>query len=305
DAVRNPDAFAREQQRREDFQLIFMLRNFYHPPQGSTPAPEVFMSDQPALIPYAERCWFIFSLDGGSFLACDAPQDDFFRHTMPAHLRDQYYLLLLIVLHQRFTLMSISQEVVTKWLTERDEEKRILAFRHIRDRLLDFTAHGLFTQVMQREHHHRSYRKWQQVFQIRNLYEEVRDEVREMHDYLQMRRTERIKQLAEERKNQMAAQAAAEATREREAKVLAEQRKKDIEDRERAAQERADRLERTIGLLGICFGVPALVISFLGINIAGRTANEGLEIWQAFAIVLGISAVFVSAILLLLRKYMK
>ena len=280
-------AAQQEQQRREDFQLIYMLRNFYHPPQGTNPAPEDLGAEQPAIIPYAERCWFIFSLDGGSFLACDAPQTDFFRHTMPDHLRDQYYLLLLIVLHQRFTLMSLSQDVATKWLTERDEEKRIKAFRSIRDRLLDFTAHGLFTQVMQREHHHRCYRKWQEVFQIQDLYEEVRDEVREMNDYLQTLRTEQLGQLAEDRKKQIEAQTAADKQRERE------------------AQERATRLERIIGLIGICFGVPALVIGFLGINLAELTTGQGLKIWQAVTSVLGVSAVSVFVIWLMLRKHMK
>jgi hypothetical protein len=251
-----------EKQRQEDSRLIYMLRNFFHASQGINPAPEDLALDHPSLIPYAERCWFIFSLDGGSFLACDAPRTpSFFRQTMPDHLRDQYFLLLLIVLHQRFALMCFSQDVVTKWLTEKDEEKRMVAFRRIRERLLSFTAHGLFTQVMQREHHHRAYRKWQEIFQINDLYGEVRDEVREMHEALEERR-------------------------------------------EKDAQKRSDRLERTIGLLGICFGVPALIIGFLGINIPGvTTKNEGLRIWLGLVIVLGISVVFIATILLLLRRY--
>ena len=288
----------------EDFQLIYMLRNFFHAPQGSNPAPEDLAPDHSSIIPYAERCWFIFSLDGGHFLARDAPQTHFFRRTLPDHLRDQYFLLFLIVLQQRFALMSISQDVVMKWLTEADEEKRAEAFGGIRDRLLDFAAHGLFTQVMQREHHHRAYRKWQEVFQIKALYDDVRDEVKEIHDFLQMKRTERIKQLAEERTVAEQERAAAEQAREREARALAEQLKREADERERAAQERASRLERTIGLLTVCFGVPALIISFLGINIPGlTTTSEGMRVWAALLIVLGISAVCVSTILLSLRRY--
>lgn len=260
--IHKNDNAALAKQRLEDSYLIYMLRNFFSQSQGSNPAPEDLTTDHPSLIPYAERCWFIFSLDGGSFLACDAPREpSFFRQTMPDHLRDQYFLLLLIVLHQRFALMSFSQDVVTKWLTENDEEKRMVAFRRIRERLLGFTAHGLFTQIMQRDHHHRSYRKWQEVFQIKDLYEEIRDEVREMHLALEERR-------------------------------------------EKDAQKRSDRLEKIIGLLGICFGIPALVIGFLGINIPGvTTEHEGLRIWLGLVIVLGISIIFVVTILLLLRRY--
>ena len=60
-------------------------------------------------------------------------------------------------------------------------------FERIRDRLLEFTARGYFAQVMQREHHHRVYRRWQEVFQLERIYQEVNDEVREMHEYLQTR----------------------------------------------------------------------------------------------------------------------
>ena len=268
-----------DERRREDYHLIYMLRNFFNSSQGGSPAPEDLAADHPSLVPYAARCWFLFSLDGGAFLACDAPQTDFFRKTMPDHLRDQYFLLLLIVMHQRFTLMSISNDVVKKWLIEKDDEKRAEAFAQIRDRLLGFTAHGLFSQVMQREHHHRSYRKWQQVFQIQDLYHEVRDEVREMHDYLQTRRAERIKELAEARQRQMKKQA-------------------------EAAQERGARLEWIIGLLGICFGVPALVMGFLNINIPGITTNdEGLKLWLAFVVVLAASVIVVGGILLMMRRY--
>jgi hypothetical protein len=287
DEARQNEEAALEKQRQEDNRLIYMLRNFFRPAQGSNPAPEDLVPDHSSLIPYAERSWFIFSLDGGSFLACDAPREpSFFRQTMPDHLRDQYFLLLLIVLHQRFTLMSFSQDVVTKWLTEKDEEKRTTAFRDIRDRLLGFTAHGLFTQIMQREHHHRSYRKWQEVFQIKDLYEETRGEVREMHDYLQMRRTERIKELAEERRRAMASQAAIEA------------------EREKNAKERSERLERIVGILGVCFGIPALVIGFFNINILNvTTSTEGLSLRSTLVNVLAISLVLVLLILLFLLRY--
>jgi hypothetical protein len=289
----------------QDLELAYKVRNFFLPHQGKTPAPDDLRTDHPSLLTYDSRQWFIFSLDGGAFLACDAPQRDFFRRTLPEHLRNQYFIIFLLALHQRFLLMSLSQQVSDHWL-EADDAARTHAFESIRDTLLEFAARGQFTQIMQRENHHRCYRKWQEVFQLKDLYTEVRDEVREMHDYLQTRRAERIKQLAEERKLQMEAQLEAEKAREREARALADALTKDIEERERTAQERAGRLERIIGLLGICFGVPTLVISFLNINIQGITTNdEGLRFWLALAVVSGLSVFFISAILLLLRQYIK
>ena len=54
----------------------------------------------------------------------------------------------------------------------------------------------------------------------------------------------------------------------------------------------------------VCFGVPALIIGFLGINIPGfTTSGDGLQLWEALALVLGISLVLVLTTLLTLRGY--
>ena len=76
------------------------------------------------------------------------------------------------------------------------EEQR--AFAGIRDALLAFTAQGYFAQTMQEEHHHRSYSRWQSVFQLERLYRDVAEEVREMHGYLELRQRERAEAIATE-----------------------------------------------------------------------------------------------------------
>ena len=151
--------------------------------------------------------------------------------------------------------MSLSQQVAEVWPRVKDQA-RVEDFEPIRDALLEFTARGMFTQVMQREHHHRCYRKWQEIFQIKELYEEVRDEVREMHDFLRMKRAEETLRLAEDR------------------------------------EERETRIEKRLKYLGLIFGVPALIIGFLGINLFGITAKEdGVSIWRALLICVGSGAV--------------
>jgi hypothetical protein len=180
----------------ETVELLYRMRSFFHSGQKIRPTPEDGrFYDHPALLPYAEGMWFVFSLDGGAFVACDAPRDDFWRVTLPDHLKHVYFLLFLLVLHQRYTLTMLEEGVARHWIVGEErqaKEERVAAFERIRDTLLSFTARGYFSQVMQQEHHHRIYRKWQDTLQVQRLYEEVRDEVQEMYQYVLVRRTERL-----------------------------------------------------------------------------------------------------------------
>ncbi len=193
-------------------ELLYRMRNFFHSGQKVLPTPEdARIYDHPALLPYAEGLWFVFSLDGGAFVARDAPHDEFWRVVLPDHLNHTYFLLFLLVLHQRYALTMLSEGVARHWLVGEEkhtEEERQAAFEGIRDALLSFTARGYFSQVMQQEHHHRVYRRWQETLQVERLYGEVRDEVQEMYQYLLLRRTEeeqkRTRHL-EQRLNQIAA----------------------------------------------------------------------------------------------------
>jgi hypothetical protein len=204
-------------------ELRYRLRNFFHAHQEICPTGNDLASNHPSLLPYAERQWFTFSLDGGTFVACDALQNDFFRTQLPDHLKKQYFLLFQLALHQRFTLMMLADQVATHWLAGGNDssiDRRSQAFERIRDTLLSFTARGYFAQVMQREHHHRCYRRWQQIFQVERLYQEVSNAVREMHAALLM-------QLAKEE------------------------------------AEREQKLERRLNQIALLLGVPALVLNYL------------------------------------------
>ncbi len=219
--------------------LVYRVRNFFHAEQVIHPSPqELRLDDHPGLLPYVHDQWFTFSLDGGAFVACNAPRTSFFREELPSHLRGQYYLLFVLALHQRFTLMSLSDEVAKNWSQER---ARASAFEGIRDTLLLFTARGYFAQVMQQEHHHRCYTKWQERFQLDRLYQEVRDEIQDMYNELLLR-----------------------------------------------AQEAERRQRERLELIIAAIGVPALLASFLGINLRGvTTSSDGIEWWAAALGMLG------------------
>jgi hypothetical protein len=180
---------------------LYRARNFFHHrqlvhPSRADPGPE-----DSRILDYARHQWFFFSLNGGGFLACDAPSTPFFRETLPAHVTAKYFLLFLLALQQRFVLMRLSQQVATEWVVNEEhisDSARAAAFARIRDDLLAFTAQGYFAQTMQEEHHHRCYQRWQEAFQLTRLYEEVSTEVREMHAYLDLRHRTRSEQLARE-----------------------------------------------------------------------------------------------------------
>lgn len=182
--------FVDGEQPSNDLLLAHKLQNFFHSRQTVIPANFDLDPSHSSLLPYAERQWFVFSLDGGAFLAGDAPDNTFFRQTLPDHIRDHYFLLYLLTLHQRFFLMSLQQRITQQWVNA-SAAGRLASFEAIRESLLEFTARSIFPQIMQREHHHRCYRKWQEVFQIDELYREVRTEVRDMHEYSLFKLTER------------------------------------------------------------------------------------------------------------------
>lgn len=212
--------------------LLYRLRNFFHAHQNLHPSAEdLRMEERPDSVCYANRQWFTFSLDGASFVACDPPDHPFWRSTLPDHLKDQYFLLFLLVLHQRFALMKLSDDIARHWVTgsgaNGGDDARELAFAEIRDTLLSFTARGYFAQVMQQEHHHRCYRKWQEIFQVERLYKEVSDAVQEMYGFLLMQRTQRLQQLQE------------------------------------AQQERTRRLERLLSAAALLIGLPTLALTGL------------------------------------------
>ncbi|MDW8222027.1 MAG: hypothetical protein RMJ82_03650 [Gemmatales bacterium] len=225
--------YVEEVNRDETPELVYRARNLFPVEREIYPSDRELALDHPALLTYAHQQWFIFSLTGGGFLALDAPRGDFFRGELPERLARQYFLLFLLAQQQRFALMRLSQLVSEHWLRG-DEAQRLEHFEYIRLSLLEFTARGYFTQVMQRDQHHRVYARWQEVLQVRDLYQEVGDEVREMHDILQKRLAERV--------------------------------------------------EARLKLLTWVIAFPTLAISFLSINIRGWTAEEGLSLQWALAL---------------------
>jgi hypothetical protein len=261
----------------EQMRVLYRLRNFFRAGQALVPGADDLRADHAALLPYAERMWFSLTLEGGGFVAFDAPDTPFWSETMPMHLREQYFLLFLFAVHQRFALMHLSDQVCARWLSESEDLAAEARFADLRETLLEFTARGNFAQIMQREHHHRCFRAWRAAFETERLYREVRDEVRELHEMLLMRKTERLQQLAEEQRRWMDARAHAEV------------------QREKAEKARADRLELWFGAAAFLLGFPSLLLAYLQVvRLPGKSETSNLA---AFG--LGIT-VLVGVIMLLI-----
>jgi len=82
--------------------LLYKTRNFFHASQDIHPTSQDLDVAHERLMDYAENQWFVFSLDGGAFVACNAPPSEFFRRNMPDHLGKQYFLLFLLTLYNTF-----------------------------------------------------------------------------------------------------------------------------------------------------------------------------------------------------------
>jgi hypothetical protein len=214
---------------------VYRVRNFFHSQQDVHPTVADSQSED-ALLPYAANQWFFFSLNGGGFLACNAPRTQFFRANLPQHLTNQYFIVFLLALMQRFVLMRLSRRVSREWVSSDadGEGRKAAAFASIRDTLLAFTAQGYFAQTMQSEHHHRCYARWQRTFDLARLYAEVTSEVRDMYSYLDLRQRVRAEGLAKQQ------------------------------------DARTQRVERRLQLVGWMFGVPVWL--FIALNSAVNIA---------------------------------
>ena len=229
--------------------LAYRLQNFFHSEQTLDLTKEDQEMDKPTIVPYVGNQWFLYSLEGSAFFAYNPPQTTFFKQTLPEHLQNQYFILYLLALHQRFALIDLSTGIADQWLQSAsaapiDLQRREQAFQKIREAFFLFNARGYFYQVGQKEHHHRCYKGWQQVFQLEYLYNDLRNKINDMYEYLMLVKSERLQALAEIER------------------VQAEKERNELARREKAAEARARTLEKRLSLIAWIIGLPMLALAF-------------------------------------------
>ena len=182
---------------RQRHELRYRFREYFNAGQHLHQDASQDAPDRDDVAVYLRDQWFTFGLEGGGFLALDPPDEPFFRENLPQHVSEVYFVAFLLALHQRLALLRLSSEVSEHWLRG-SEEERLRSFQRIREQYLAFKARGYYSQVMQRNHHHAVYCRWQDALQVPLLFDEVRDEVREMHAYLADEAQRRIRVQLEE-----------------------------------------------------------------------------------------------------------
>ncbi|MCS6971907.1 MAG: hypothetical protein NZL89_02695 [Leptospiraceae bacterium] len=168
--------------------------NLFHANEVFAISPQDAADDAPGFLQYQEKQWFFVSLESAGFLAAEYPDSEFYRTTLPDYLRKIYFFLWILSLSQRYILIELSDEVTKSWPSVHTEDPTAHEknFEQIREKLLFFTARGLFGQIAHKRTHHRFYTLCQQVFQIEPLYTEVKEEITEMHNYVIMQRTREL-----------------------------------------------------------------------------------------------------------------
>lgn len=240
------------------------VRRFFRADQAMQATPEELTQ---SLVTYAPDQYFSYSLDGGSFYAHNAPDTEFFKNTLPNHLRRYYFLNYLFVLHQRLVLMQLSDAIADRWINgpsardpsmrstgtsgadeaaEAKLEKLVWAFKELRDELLEFSARGYFIQFMHSQNHHRDYQRWQETFEVAQFHREVQNQLNEINAAISLR----FEEVASKRR----------------------QRAEDIEHQRNAAQ------TSFTYILGV-FAVVSLVLAFFSVTIKGET-QYGISVWK-------------------------
>jgi hypothetical protein len=131
---------------------------------------------------YGENETFVMSGEGAAFVAVRpaevvANPSSFQSSTLSAHLRSDYLFAYIFSAYQRYALMRLSEEVAASVAANARD------LRPVHERVLKFTALGLFEQISHSQHHHAFYRKARAVHQVRELHREVRDEVEALYDW--------------------------------------------------------------------------------------------------------------------------
>lgn len=209
---------------------VYQFRKMLHSRQTLIPPKFEISLEHEALHAYVENQWFTFSLDGGGFIAFNAPDTYFFTTELPIHLMDQYFMVFIMALHQRFVLTRLADEVAKVWLAEDDENSDTNYFNNLFGELqkifLTFYASGNFKQIMQRDNLHQVYNKWLEVFQIDQLSQSVYEAIEHIHGFIQAKQDLILKQIEE------------------------------------AQRQSSKRLERQINKLMLIIGVPAVLFPF-------------------------------------------
>lgn len=122
------------------------------------------------------------SLEGGYVMAFDNGASHFQGKRSPAmrSFRTNYFYMMLLALHQRMSILVYAMSAADAALSADRAQK----LRLLREHIYDFTSRCYFSQASVSEERDQLYRRWQRVFNVSQMYEELKEEIKEIDDYL-------------------------------------------------------------------------------------------------------------------------
>jgi hypothetical protein len=198
------------------------------------------------------------SLDGGFVLAYDNGLPHFARDPAPAmeSFRTSYFSMMLIPFHQRLSILRYATHAANLGLS-RDGP----ALRRLREDIYDFTSRCYFSQASVSEERNHIYARWQEEFHVVRMYNDLKEEVHDIDNYL-----------------------------------ADLQRHRDTELRSRALQQDS-RNNQLFSLITMVFlPVSVLLYAIPAIPVLGQWINFASHPWRSIAILIGMAA-FVTFIL--------
>jgi len=137
--------------------------------------------------------WQSFSKDGGSLVVFNT--DRFHARFLGSYHRTYYFDIFLLAALQRVTLLTLFESFsdIHRLITGSSRSRKLL--RGVRRDLLLFKNQCWFSQITNRERGLVLWKKWQRVFETRELLREVNEQSEELNTYLQNRYRERIEGL--------------------------------------------------------------------------------------------------------------
>lgn len=207
------------------------------------------------------------SLDGGYILAYDNGLPHFSKSPAPAmeSFRTSYFFMMLIPFHQRLSILRYAMAAALAALSR----ERGAELRQLREEIYDFTARCYFSQASVSEERNHIYDRWQQEFHVVRMYNDLKEEVHDIDNYLA---------------------------------DLDRQRESVLRDRGLRRDSRNMQLFALITLVFlpvsvVLYGIPA-------IQILGHWINFHTSPWRSFVILLGM-ATFVTCLLAVMFRFVR
>lgn len=123
-----------------------------------------------------------FSKSGGALLCtgsnCGEEKSSIHVNQRIGYFNSIYFEIFLFALHQRCSLMKFSN-----MLSEFDKKRKSSDIMRLRGIIMNFTTQGWFSQITNNEIGQEVYRRWETVFECKNLYDEILEQVESVDEY--------------------------------------------------------------------------------------------------------------------------